>query len=111
MTAPRCSCNSNTFYALMRGDNIIRATYSANLVEFLTRKNPGTHVEVLDPVLGDPVTSEPDTPCLYGITRTNKPGRLLRVCVTWEEAKYLTQDPSRAIIPIWINTQHEAMAA
>ena len=70
-----------------------RLTFSQDLALFIQSKNPDHEIWKLDLVVGQEA-SPTSTGCIFGILDLRK-GRLLRAAVSFQEAAYLSQDPSR----------------
>jgi hypothetical protein len=74
-----------------------RLTFSRAIAELVQRRNPDHDIWQLELITGQ-LASSGSTGCLFGISDARRPGRLLRVAVTWEEAAYLAGDASRVVV-------------
>jgi len=79
----------------VRDGKLRRLTFSADLARFIQLKNPDHEIWILDPVVTGEATS---TSLLYGIQSSK--GRLLRATISYAEALYLSDDPSRQAVEL-----------
>lgn len=97
-TKMKCSCNTNTAYGIVNSqtNKLRRLTFSKDLANFIKSKNPNHDIYKID-LLVKEFNGEADN-WIYGIISKKNSSRLLRATVSFEEAKYLTQDDSRIIV-------------
>lgn len=97
-TKMKCSCNTNTAYGIVNSqtNKLRRLTFSKDLANFIKSKNPNHDIYKID-LLVKEFNGEADN-WIYGIVSKKNSSRLLRATVSFEEAKYLTQDDSRIIV-------------
>lgn len=99
----KCSCNTNTAYGIVNSETnkLRRLTFSKDLANFIQSKNPNHDVYKID-LSTKELNAEADN-WIYGIVSKKNPSRILRATVSFEEAKYLTQDESREIVECTVN--------
>lgn len=78
-------------------------TFSKDLAIFIQSKNPDHEIWKLDLIIHKKILSNdiPKNSCVFGIL-SNKSKKLLRATVAFEEACYLCQDSSRAIVECYV---------
>lgn len=92
-------------FGLVLGTLVRRLTFSWEVACLVRRHNADHEIWEMELVVG-PRLESACSGCLFGVVSVRRPGRLLRVAVTWEEALYLAgEDPvetERVVVACWM---------